>query len=39
MYANLEEAVFVKELKISHQSFSESKTSDKVILVAPNETI
>ncbi|HQG79245.1 MAG TPA: deoxycytidine triphosphate deaminase [bacterium] len=39
MYANLEEAVFVKELKSHINLFQNLKPSDKVILVAPNETI
>ncbi|HRY56962.1 MAG TPA: hypothetical protein P5014_02235, partial [Patescibacteria group bacterium] len=39
MYAKLEEAVFVKELKSEINTFQNLKPSDKVILIAPNETI
>jgi len=39
MYANLEEAVFIKELKSHINLFQNLKPGDKVILVAPNETI
>jgi len=39
MYAKLEEAVLVKELKSEINSFQNLKPTDKVILIAPNETI
>lgn len=39
MYANLEEALPVSELKSKTNLFQNLKPTDKVILIAPNETI
>lgn len=39
MYAKLEEAVYVKELRSKTNTLKNLKNDDRVILIAPNETI
>lgn len=39
MYANLEEAVFIGELRSKTNALKNLKNNDRVILIAPNETI